>query len=127
MKILERLRNRSSQDRAREQKAALVKAGIRSDPPATRTDVDHPPVLKTNTHHSAFDRVDAQRDARNEPERLRDEARYRRERLELYRARLYGGRAASQSKLRELQRASDGAAARLRRAEAAAIPTHPPT
>ena len=127
MKILERLRNRSSQDRAREQKAALVKAGIRSDPPATRTDVDHPPVLKTNTHHSPFDRVDAQRDARNERERLRDEARYRRERLELYRARLYGGRAASQSKLRELQRASDGAAARLRRAEAAAIPTHPPT
>ena len=127
MKILERLRNRSSQDRAREQKAALVKAGIRSDPPATRADVDHPPVLKTNTHHSPFDRVDAQRDARNERERLRDEARYRRERLELYRARLYGGRAASQSKLRELQRASDGAAARLRRAEAAAIPTHPPT
>ena len=127
MKILERLRNRSSQDRAREQKAALVKAGIRSDPPATRTDVDHPPVLKTNTHHSPFDRVDAQRDARNERERLRDEARYRRERLELYRARLYGGRAASQSKLRELQRASDGAAARIRRAEAAAIPTHPPT
>ena len=32
--------------------------------------------------------------------RLRDEARYRRERLELYRARLYGGRAASQGKLR---------------------------
>lgn len=127
MKILERLRNRSSQDRAREQKAALVKAGIRSDPPATRTDVDHPPVLKTNTHHSPFDGVDAERDARNERERLRDEARYRRERLELYRARLYGGRAASQSKLRELQRASDGAAARLRRAEAAAIPTHPPT
>ena len=127
MKILERLRNRSSQDCAREQKAALVKAGIRSDPPATRTDVDHPPVLKTNTHHSPFGRVDAQRDARHERERLRDEARYRRERLELYRARLYGGRAASQSKLRELQRASDGAAARLRRVEAAAIPTHPPT
>jgi|SRR5215211_831933 len=36
-----------------------------------------------------------------------------------YRARLYGGRAASQGKLRELQRASDGASARLRRAEAA--------
>ena len=120
MKILERLRNRSSQDRAREQKAALVKAGIRSDPPATRTDVDHPPVLKTNTHHSPFDRVDAARDERNERERLRDEARYRRERLELYRARLYGGRAASQGKLSELERASDGAAARLRRAEAAA-------
>ena len=74
---------------------------------------------------SPFDRVDAWRDERNELERLRDEARYRRERLELYRARLYGGRAASQGKLRELQRASDGAAARLRRAEAAATPAHP--
>ena len=46
---------------------------------------------------------------------LREEARYRRERLELYKARLYAGRARSQDKLRELQRASDGAAARLRR------------
>jgi hypothetical protein len=62
-----------------------------------------------------MDRADAARDARNELERLRDEARYRRERLELYRARLYSGRAISQDKLRELQRASDGAAARLRR------------
>jgi hypothetical protein len=53
-------------------------------------------------------------------EDLRDEARYRRERLELYRARLYGGRAASMSKLRELERSSDGAAARLRAAESAA-------
>jgi hypothetical protein len=117
----------AGQDRAREQKAALVKAGIRSDPSATRTDVDQPPAMKTNTHHSPVDRVDLARDKRNERERLRDEARYRRERLELYRARLYGGRAASQGKLRELQRASDGAAARLRRAEAAAIPTNPPT
>ena len=64
---------------------------------------------------------------RNERERLRNEARYSRERLELYRARLYSGRAASQGKLRELERASDGAAARLRRAEAAAPPTDPPT
>jgi hypothetical protein len=117
----------SGQDRAREQKAALVQAGIRSDPSAPRMDVDHPPVRKINTHHSSFDRVDLARDKRNERERLRDEARYRRERLELYRARLYSGRAASQGKLRELQRASDGAAARLRRAEAAALPTHPPT
>ena len=62
-------------------------------------------------------RVDAARDARNERERLRDEARYRRERLELYRARLYSGRAVGQSKLRELERASAGAAARLERAE----------
>ena len=52
--------------------------------------------------------------------RLRDEARYRGERLALYRAKLYGGRAVSQGKLRELERASDGAAARLRRAEARA-------
>jgi hypothetical protein len=76
--------------------------------------------MKTRSRQSPFDRVDAQRDVRNERERLRDEARYRRERLELYRARLYGGRAASQGKLRELQRLSDGAVARLRRAEEAA-------
>jgi hypothetical protein len=145
MKILERLGKRSSREqasapdsaeasskvstgraRAREDKAALVQAGIRPDPPPTRTDPDRPPAMKTKSHHSHFDRVDVARDERNERERLRDEARYRRERLELYRARLYGGRAASQGKLRELQRASDGAAARLRRAEAAAIPTHPP-
>jgi hypothetical protein len=50
-------------------------------------------------------------------EDLRVEARYRRERLELYRARLYGGRATSVNKLRELERSYDGAAARLRRAE----------
>lgn len=66
--------------------------------------------------NSRLDRVDAARDAANERERLRDEARYRRERLELYRARLYGRRAVGQGKLRELQRASDGAAARLKRA-----------
>jgi hypothetical protein len=116
----------AAQDRAREQKAALVQAGIRSDPPATRAALDGPPATKTKIHRSRFDRVDAQRDARNERERLRDDARYRRERLELYRARLYGGRAASQGKLRELERASDGAAARLRRAEAAAPPDRPP-
>jgi hypothetical protein len=49
-------------------------------------------------------------------EQLREEARYRRERLELYRAKLYAGRAVSQDKLRELQRSSNGAEARLRRA-----------
>ena len=49
---------------------------------------------------------------------LREEARYRRERLELYRARMYGGRARSEYRLREYERASDGASARLRRAEA---------
>jgi hypothetical protein len=66
--------------------------------------------------NTSLDRVDAARDARNELTQLRDEARYRRERLELYRARLYSGRAVGQSKLRELERASDGAAARLERA-----------
>jgi hypothetical protein len=49
---------------------------------------------------------------------LREEARYRRERLELYRARMYGGRARSGYRLREYERAFEGASARLRRAEA---------
>jgi hypothetical protein len=53
---------------------------------------------------------------------LREEARYRRERLALYKARLYGGRVRSESKLRELQHSSDGAEARLRRAEEARKP-----
>ena len=34
----------AGQDRAREQKAALVQAGIRSDPPSTRADLDGPPA-----------------------------------------------------------------------------------
>ena len=123
-RVIPSARASAAQDRAREQKAALVQAGIRSDPPATRADLDGPPAT-TKSHDSRFDRFDAARDARNERERLRNEARYRRERLELYRARLYGGRAASQGKLRELERASDGAAARLRRAEAAAPPDRP--
>jgi hypothetical protein len=57
---------------------------------------------------------------------LREEARYRRERLELYKAQLYGGRARSQGKYRELQRSAEGAAARLRRAEnPVAVPSDP--
>ena len=48
---------------------------------------------------------------------LREEARYRRERLELYRARMYGGRSRSEYRLREYERASQGASAGLRRAE----------
>jgi hypothetical protein len=59
-------------------------------------------------------------------EELQMDARYRRERLDLYRARLYAGRAVSLVKLRELERSSEGAAARLRRAEAQGPPTHPP-
>jgi hypothetical protein len=53
-------------------------------------------------------------------EQLRAEARYHRQRLDLYRARLYGGRAVSPARLEEFQRASDEAAARLLRAEEAA-------
>jgi hypothetical protein len=47
-------------------------------------------------------------------EQLSAEARYHRQRLDLYRARLYGGRAVSPARLEEFQRASDEAAARLR-------------
>ena len=50
-------------------------------------------------------------------ERLREEARYRRDRLALYKARLYRGRPLDESKLRELQRSADGAAARVDEAE----------
>jgi hypothetical protein len=57
---------------------------------------------------------------------LVDEARYRSERLELYKARLYAGRARDQGKLTELQRAADGAAARVRRAKARAPVNRPP-
>jgi hypothetical protein len=52
-------------------------------------------------------------------EQLRAEAAYRRARLALYRARTYALRATSSSKLRELERASEGAAERLRRAQLA--------
>jgi hypothetical protein len=100
------------------------KAGNPRSPEPSSTD-DQPPPDRPRFDRR-FERVDAVRDERNELQRLRDEARYRRERLDLYRARLYGGRAVSQGKLRELQRASDGAAARLRQAEAAARRTDPP-
>ena len=45
------------------------------------------------------------------------EARYRRDRLALYKQRVYAGRAFDPVKLSELKRASDGAAARLKRGE----------
>lgn len=57
-------------------------------------------------------------DRKTEPlQELRAEARYRRERLALYKARLYAGRSRGLGKLRDLQRSSDGAAERLRRAK----------
>jgi hypothetical protein len=51
---------------------------------------------------------------------LRAEARYSSERLQLYRARRYSGRPVSPRKMRELERASEGAEARLQRALEAA-------
>lgn len=59
-------------------------------------------------------------------DQLRAEARYHRQRLDLYRARLYGGRALSLARLEELQRASDDAGARLRRARDEASTAHRP-
>jgi hypothetical protein len=50
-------------------------------------------------------------------EQLGAEARYHRQRLDLYRARLYGGRTLSPARLEEFERASDAAAARLRQAQ----------
>jgi hypothetical protein len=58
-------------------------------------------------------------------EQLAAEARYHRQRLDLYRARLYGGRAVSLARLEEFQRASDGAAARLRQAGDESSAAHP--
>ena len=68
---------------------------------------------------SAQRRRGTQSSALDEREALRQEARYHRERLELYRAKTYGGKPSSDVRLRELQRAADGAAARLERAEEA--------
>lgn len=49
--------------------------------------------------------------------RLEVEARHRRDRLALYRARILNSRSASPSRLRALERASRGADARLRAAK----------
>jgi hypothetical protein len=59
-------------------------------------------------------------------DQLRAEANYHRQRLDLYRARLYGGRATNLARLEEFQRASDTAAERLRRARDNASPARPP-
>ena len=52
---------------------------------------------------------------RNELERLEAEARHHRNRLALYRQRSYGGKA-DNTRMRDLQRASDSADARLKAA-----------
>jgi hypothetical protein len=51
---------------------------------------------------------------------LAAEVRYRRERLDLYRARVYSGRPTSPQRLRALQQEDDGAASRLRRSKSTA-------
>lgn len=51
-------------------------------------------------------------------ELLEAEARYHRERYDLYRARAYGPRPTRLARMHELQRASESAALRLRRARA---------
>lgn len=58
-------------------------------------------------------------------EQLLAEANYHRQRLDLYRARLYGGRALSVPRLEEFQRASDAAAARLAQARNEAAHARP--
>jgi hypothetical protein len=50
-------------------------------------------------------------------EDLRAEARYGRERYDLYKAKMYGGSPTSPAPLSELERAYDGAKARLHRTE----------
>jgi hypothetical protein len=61
----------------------------------------------------AFAQAKAEKETpRRRATRVSDRA--RQERLELYRARLYGGRARSEYRLREYQRAAEGASARLR-------------
>jgi hypothetical protein len=49
---------------------------------------------------------------------MRAEARYHRERFDLYKAKVYGPGATSEQRLRELERVCLGAEARLRKAEA---------
>ena len=53
---------------------------------------------------------------------LEAEARYHRERYDLYRAKTYGGRPTTDKRLRELERMHQGAASRLRRAQLTAKP-----
>jgi hypothetical protein len=55
-------------------------------------------------------------------EELEAEARYHRERYDLYKAKTYGPRPTSDARLRELERMHQGAASRLRRA----LQTQPP-
>ena len=57
-------------------------------------------------------------------EALRAEARYARERYDLYKARMYGSRPTTLTRLRELERVHQGAQARLKRAQEVRAPQH---
>ena len=61
--------------------------------------------------------MNADREETNRMEALRAEARYRRERADLYRARIQTGRAENLQKLRDLERAAEQTAERLAAAE----------
>jgi len=56
--------------------------------------------------------------ATDHSEQLRAEAAYRRERLDLYRAKVYGPRPTSAARLKELEREYELAVSRLKRATA---------
>jgi hypothetical protein len=55
-------------------------------------------------------------------EDLLAEARYQRQRYDLYRAKMYASRPTTMARLRELERAVQGAEARLRRAQQQGAP-----
>ena len=81
--------------------------------------------MSTDAQRSKPDRTDGDAVAR-----LRADARYARERRDLYRAKTYGPRATSPTRMRELEREYEAAAERLERAErkqAATIPTREET
>jgi hypothetical protein len=60
-------------------------------------------------------------------EQLAAEARYHRQRFDLYKAKAYGPRATSATRLRELQRTCESAEARLAAAKASRLAEQRPT
>ncbi len=80
-----------------------MSANAGDDPASHR---DEPPAVVKAVSRSHLDELEA-------------EARYHRERLDLYKAKTYGPRLTSATRLRELERMHSGAASRLRRAQQA--------
>jgi hypothetical protein len=100
LRVLNRIRGLMRADRARRDAAGLQGEGRSVEEARTTTDRRRP--------------VDDISEA--ELARLEAEARYHRERLALYRAKAYGPRPTSLTRLRELERTSAGAQARLEQA-----------